>query len=161
MQLAPGARLGPYAITAEIGEGGMGQVYKAHDTRLDRTVAIKILPARLAADHQFRERFDREARAIAQLDHPHICPLHDVGEQDGTSYLVMPFLDGETLEQRLQRGPIKVAEASLIATQIAHSIGIIHRDLKPANVMLTRTGARLLDFGLANRAAAVPVTQRS
>ena len=165
MQLAPGARLGPYEITAEIGEGGMGQVYKAHDTRLDRTVAIKILPARLAADHQFRERFDREARAIAQLDHPHICPLHDVGEQDGTSYLVMPFLDGETLEQRLQRGPIKVAEAIQIATQIAdalaraHSIGIIHRDLKPANIMLTRTGARLLDFGLANRAAAAPVTQ--
>jgi serine/threonine protein kinase len=167
MQLSPGARLGPYEITAAIGEGGMGQVYKARDTRLDRTVAIKILPERLAADRQFRERFDREARAIAQLDHPHICPLHDVGEQDGTSYLVMPFLDGETLEQRLQRGPIKGAEAMPIATQIAdalsraHSIGIIHRDLKPANIMLTRTGARLLDFGLANRAAAAPVTQQT
>jgi serine/threonine protein kinase len=165
MQLAPGARLGPYEITAAIGEGGMGQVYKAKDTRLDRTVAIKILPALLAADRQFRERFDREARAVSQLDHPHICPLHDVGEHDGTSYLVMPFLDGETLEQRLQRGPIKVAEAVQIATQIAdalaraHSIGIIHRDLKPANIMLTRSGARLLDFGLAKTAAAAPVAQ--
>jgi eukaryotic-like serine/threonine-protein kinase len=165
MQLAPGARLGPYEITAAIGEGGMGQVYKAKDTRLDRTVAIKILPALLATDRQFRERFDREARAISQLDHPHICPLHDVGEQDGTSYLVMPFLDGETLEQRLQRGPVNVADAIQIATQIAdglaraHSIGIIHRDLKPANIMLTRSGARLLDFGLAKTAVAVPVGQ--
>jgi eukaryotic-like serine/threonine-protein kinase len=165
MQLAPGARLGPYEITAAIGEGGMGQVYKARDTRLDRTVAIKILPALLAADLQFRERFDREARAISQLDHPHICPLHDVGEQDGTSYLVMPFLDGETLEQRLQRRAVNFADAIQIATQIAdalaraHSIGIIHRDLKPANIMLTRTGARLLDFGLAKTRPAAPLTQ--
>ena len=155
MQLAPGARLGPYEITAAIGEGGMGQVYKARDTRLDRTVAIKILPALLAADRQFRERFDREARAISQLDHPHICPLHDVGEQDGTAYLVMPLLDGETLEQRLQRGALRLLEAVQIATQVAdalsraHSVGIIHRDLKPANIMLTKAGARLLDFGLA------------
>src|SRR5690349_2855446 len=111
MQLAPGDRLGPYEITAAIGEGGMGQVYKARDTRLDRTVAIKILPARLAIDRQFRERFDREARAISQLDHPHICTLHDVGEHDGTAYLVMQYLDGETLEQRLQRGAMPVADS--------------------------------------------------
>jgi serine/threonine protein kinase len=163
MELAPGVRLGPYEILAPIGQGGMGQVYKAKDTRLDRTVAIKILPTLLASDRQFRERFDREARAISQLDHPHICALHDVGHHDGTAYLVMPYLDGETLEQRLERGAVPAADALPIATQIAdalsraHSAGIIHRDLKPANIMLTKSGARLLDFGLARTTGTAPL----
>src|SRR5262245_66192569 len=104
MTLAPGTRLGPYEIAVPIGAGGMGEVYKARDTRLDRTVAIKVLPASLASDAQFRERFDREARTISHLDHPHICTLYDVGEQEGTSFLVMQYLEGETLEQRLKQG---------------------------------------------------------
>ena len=164
MELAPGDRLGPYEITAPIGAGGMGQVYKARDTRLDRTVAIKILPALLASDPQFRERFDREARVISQLDHPNICALHDVGQHNGTAYLVMPYLEGETLEDRLQRGAIPADAAVPIATQIAdalaraHASGIIHRDLKPANIMLTKSGARLLDFGLARAAGSALTT---
>jgi serine/threonine-protein kinase len=133
----------------------MGEVYRARDTRLDRVVAIKVLPAALAEDSQFRERFAREARAISQLDHPHICTLHDVGEYDGISYLVMAYLDGETLADRLGRGALPVREALLRAIEIAdaldaaHRAGIVHRDLKPANVKLTASGARLLDFGLA------------
>ena len=164
MPLAPGDRLGPYEITAAIGEGGMGQVYRAKDTRLDRTVAVKILPERLAADPQFRDRFDREARVISQLDHPNICALHDVGQHDGTAYLVMQYLDGETLEQRIQRGALPVAEAVSIAAQMAdalsraHGAGIVHRDLKPANIMLTKSGARLLDFGLAGTTGPRPPT---
>src|ERR1700680_708637 len=110
MSLASGARLGPYEILAPIGAGGMGEVYKARDTRLDRTVAIKILPETLAADPQFRERFDREARTISQLDHPHICTLYDVGEQDGSSFLVMQYLEGETLEARLKKGALSLDE---------------------------------------------------
>ncbi|HET7698347.1 MAG TPA: protein kinase [Vicinamibacterales bacterium] len=163
MQLSPGDRLGPYEILAPIGQGGMGQVYKARDTRLDRTVAIKILPPLLASDRQFRDRFDREARAISQLDHPHICPLHDVGQHDGTAYLVMPYLDGGTLEQRLERGALPPGDAVPIAIQIAealaraHGAGIVHRDLKPANIMLTKSGARLLDFGLARTTGAAPL----
>jgi eukaryotic-like serine/threonine-protein kinase len=137
----------------------MGEVYRARDTRLDRTVAIKILPASLAADPEFRERFDREARTISQLDHPHICALYDVGQQDGTAYLVMQFLEGQTLEDRLRQGPLALDEALRYAVQIAdalaraHRAGIIHRDLKPANIMLTSAGARLLDFGLAKSSA--------
>jgi hypothetical protein len=133
----------------------MGEVYKARDTRLDRTVAIKILPDTLAADPQFHERFDREAKAISQLTHPNICTLYDVGEQDGTAYLVMEYLEGETLEQRLKKGALQLDEALKIAIQIAdalsaaHRRGIVHRDLKPGNVMLTKQGAKLLDFGLA------------
>src|SRR5215510_4827924 len=155
MSLGPGTRLGPYEIVSPIGAGGMGEVYKARDTRLDRIVAIKILPEALTGDPQFRERFAREARAISQLDHPHICTLHDVGEQNGTSFLVMQCLEGETLEARLRKGALPLDQALQIAIQIAdaldkaHLKGIVHRDLKPGNVMLTKSGAKLLDFGLA------------
>src|SRR5919204_6474973 len=159
MPLAAGARLGPYAILSALGSGGMGEVYRARDTRLDRIVAVKILPETLAADSQFRDRFDREARAVSQLTHPHICTLYDVGEQAGTAFLVMEYLEGETLEQRLKKGALPLDEALKIAIQIAdalsaaHRAGIIHRDLKPGNVMLTKQGAKLLDFGLAKSAA--------
>ena len=133
----------------------MGEVYKARDTRLDRTVAIKMLPATLAADPQFRERFDREARAISQLTHPHICTFYDVGEHQGTAFLVMEYLEGETLADRLKKGALPLDDALKVAIQIAdalstaHRHGIVHRDLKPGNVMLTKAGAKLLDFGLA------------
>ena len=158
MPLSAGTRLGAYEILSLIGSGGMGEVYRARDTRLDRTVAIKVLPPTLATDTLFRERFDREARAISQLDHPHICALYDVGEQDRTSFLVMQYLDGETLETRLERGPLPLGHALQLAIQIAdaldraHRAGIVHRDLKPGNIMLTRAGAVLLDFGLAKLA---------
>jgi eukaryotic-like serine/threonine-protein kinase len=161
MALAPGARLGPYEIQSAIGAGGMGEVYKARDTRLDRTVAVKILPAALAADPQFRERFDREARAISQLTHPHICTLHDVGEADAVRFLVMELLEGETLASRLEKGALPPPQALTIAIEIAsaldaaHRAGIVHRDLKPGNVVLTKTGAKLLDFGLARTNAPV------
>jgi serine/threonine protein kinase len=153
--LTPGARLGPYEILSAIGAGGMGEVWKARDARLDRTVAIKVLPDTLAADPQFRDRFDREARAISQLTHPHICTLYDIGEQAGTAYLVMELLDGETLANRLTKGALPLDRALTIAIQIAsaldkaHGAGITHRDLKPGNIMLTTAGAKLLDFGLA------------
>jgi serine/threonine protein kinase len=159
--LAPGVRLGPYEVIALIGAGGMGEVYRARDTRLDRTVALKVLPAGLAADAQFRERFDREARAISKLDHQNICSLFDTGRHDGTSYLVMQFLEGETLADRLARGPLPLDQTLSIAIQIAdalamaHRAGIIHRDLKPGNVILTKTGAKLLDFGLAKGVASM------
>src|SRR6476469_6397598 len=155
MALTPGARLGPYEILALLGAGGMGEVYKSRDTRLDRTVAIKILPETFAADPQFRERFDREARTISQLDHPHVCALYDVGEQDGTAFLVMQFLEGETLADRLTKGALPIDQAIKTAIEIAsaldkaHRAGIVHRDLKPGNIMLTKAGAKLLDFGLA------------
>ena len=158
--MASGTRLGPYEIVAAIGAGGMGEVYKARDTRLDRAVAIKILPESLASDPQFRERFDREARAISQLTHPHICTLYDVGEGVGTAFLVMEYLEGETLEQRLKKGAMPLDEALTITIQIAdalsvaHRHGIVHRDLKPGNVMLTKGGAKLLDFGLAKTGGA-------
>jgi serine/threonine protein kinase/Tol biopolymer transport system component len=155
MSVDIGVRLGPYEVVAPIGAGGMGEVYKARDTRLNRTVAIKILPASLAADPQFRERFEREAKAIAALAHPNICAIHDVGRQDGTEYLVLEYLEGETLESRLKRGALPLDQALAIAIQVAgaldkaHRDGIVHRDLKPANVFLTKGGAKLLDFGLA------------
>jgi len=145
-----GNRIGPYLLGPRIGAGGMGDVYSARDTRLNRTVAIKVLPARMANDSRARERFEREARAVAALNHPHICTLHDIGSQDGVDFLVMEYLDGVTL-----RGPMPVEEAFRLATQIAsalaaaHQHGILHRDLKPGNVMLTAIGAKLLDFGLA------------
>ena len=161
MPLQPGARLGPYEILSLVGAGGMGEVYKSRDTRLDRTVAIKILPDTFAADPQFRERFDREARTISQLDHPHVCALYDVGEQDGTAFLVMQFLEGETLADRLAKGALPIDQAIKTAIEIAsaldraHRAGIVHRDLKPGNIMLTKAGARLLDFGLAKSSASV------
>jgi eukaryotic-like serine/threonine-protein kinase len=161
MALPPGTRIGSYEVLSLIGAGGMGEVYRATDTRLDRNVAIKVLPADLAADPVFRARFAREARTISSLDHPHICALHDVGESDGTAYLVMQYLEGETLAARLARGALPLDEALRRACDIAsaldhaHRHQVVHRDLKPGNVMLTKGGARLLDFGLAKPLAAL------
>ena len=155
MPVHPGTRLGPYSVTAQIGAGGMGEVYKATDTRLDRTVAIKVLPEHVAADPDLKQRFEREARTVAALNHPHICTLHDIGNQDGIDFLVMEYLDGETLAQRLEKGALPLDQALQIAIEIAdaldkaHRQGVIHRDLKPGNIMLTKAGAKLLDFGLA------------
>ena len=155
MALTSGTRLGPYEILAPIGAGGMGKVYKAKDTRLDRTVAIKVLPEHLAASPERKERFEREAKAISQLNHPHICTLYDVGEQDGVDYLVMEYIEGETLAERLKKGALSVDKALEYGIQIAdgldnaHRAGIVHRDLKPGNAMLTKSGIKLLDFGLA------------
>jgi eukaryotic-like serine/threonine-protein kinase len=155
MTLAAGTRLGPYRIEQPLGAGGMGEVYRAADTRLDRTVAIKVLPDHLAGDREFRERFEREARAVSSLNHPHICTLYDVGQQDGADFLVMEYLEGETLAARLARGPLSLDQALRYAIEIAdaldkaHRRGIVHRDLKPGNVILTKSGAKLLDFGLA------------
>jgi eukaryotic-like serine/threonine-protein kinase len=155
MALISGTKLGPYQIESLLGAGGMGEVYRARDTRLDRTVAIKILTQGLADTPEIRLRFEREARAVSSLSHPHICVLYDVGHQDRIEYLVMEYLEGETLASRIAKGPLSTAELLRYASQIAdaldkaHRQGIVHRDLKPANVMLTKTGAKLLDFGLA------------
>src|SRR3984957_20064270 len=155
MAILPGRRLGPYGILSAIGAGGMGEVYKARDTRLDRIVAIKVLPGHLADRAELRERFDREAKAIASLNHPHICTLYDTGHQDGTDYLVMEYLEGETLAHRLTKGPLPLDQVLRYAIEIAdaldkaHRKGVTHRDLKPGNIMLTRSGTKLLDFGLA------------
>src|SRR5437868_13490040 len=133
----------------------MGEVYKARDTRLDRTVAIKVLPSHLSDTAELRERFEREARTISSLNHPNICTLHDIGQQDGIDFLVMEYLDGETLAQRLTKGPLPLDQALKCAIEIAgaldkaHRQGVTHRDLKPGNIMLTKAGAKLLDFGLA------------
>jgi eukaryotic-like serine/threonine-protein kinase len=161
MPLNVGTRLGPYEILGPIGAGGMGEVYRARDTRLDRIVAVKVLPSHVASDPVLRERFEREARSIAALNHPHICTLHDVGRQDGIDFLVMECLDGETLAERVAKKGLPVDEALAIAIQIAdaldkaHRAGIVHRDLKPGNIVLTKSGAKLLDFGLAK--AGVPI----
>ena len=158
--LRPGVKLGPYEILSPLGAGGMGQVYRARDTRLDRLVAVKVLAGRHAEDPAMRERFEREARAISALSHPGICMLFDVGEHEGTHYLVMEYLEGETLADRLARGPLPLDQALTLGREIAtalavaHRRGIVHRDLKPGNVMLTRAGAKLLDFGLARLHAA-------
>jgi len=155
MPLAPGTRLGSHEIVALIGAGGMGEVYRARDTRLGRTVALKLTAASDAYGPEHRLRLEREARAIAALNHPHICTIHDVGREDGRDFLVMEYVEGETLERRLARGPLPLAELLRAATEIAsaldaaHRAGITHRDLKPANVMLTRGGVKLLDFGVA------------
>ena len=155
MPLSPGTTLGPYQIDAPLGAGGMGEVYKATDTRLERTVAIKVLPEHVAADPDLKQRFEREAKTISSLNHPHICTLHDIGSQDGIDFLVMEYLDGETLAQRLEKGALPLDQALQIAIEIAdaldkaHRQGIVHRDLKPGNIMLTKAGAKLLDFGLA------------
>lgn len=165
MPLASGSKFGPYTITSMLGAGGMGEVYKARDSRLERDVAIKVLPAQFASQLEMRQRFEREARSISMVHHPNICALYDVGDQDGTAYLVMEYLEGEPLDKRIARGPVPVAEALEIAIQItaaldqAHQKGLIHRDLKPGNVMLTSAGAKLLDFGLAKSAAPVSIGQ--
>jgi eukaryotic-like serine/threonine-protein kinase len=155
MALAPGLRLGPYEIVAPAGAGGMGEVYRAHDSRLNRDVAIKVLPDHLSANHELRERFEREARAISQLSHPNICVLYDIGKHGDADYLVLEYLEGETLGARLRRGPLPADQVLKYGAQIAdaldkaHRRGVVHRDLKPDNVMLTKAGVKLLDFGLA------------
>src|SRR6266849_4221045 len=155
MQLQPGTRLGPYEIVDALGAGGMGEVYRARDTRLDRTVAIKILPEHLSSNAEARERFHREAHIVSSLNHPNICVLHDIGQQDGIDFLVMEYLEGETLAHRLQKGPLPLEQVLQFAIEIAdaldkaHRKGVTHRDLKPGNIILTMTGTKLLDFGLA------------
>ena len=155
MGLTAGTRLGPYEIVSQAGAGGMGEVYRARDTRLDRTVAIKVLPDQFSNNPDLKQRFEREARAISSLNHPNICHLYDVGNQDGTEYLLMEYIGGETLAQRIAKGPLPLETLFNVAVEIAsaldkaHRQGIIHRDLKPGNVMLTAAGAKLLDFGLA------------
>jgi serine/threonine protein kinase len=163
MALSSGTKLGPYEVVAPLGAGGMGEVYRAKDTRLGRDVAIKVLPADVSVDEERRQRFEREARTISSLNHPNICALYDVGNQDGMEYLVLEYVEGETLEKRLENGPlptkillrhgIEIAEA----LEKAHRNGIIHRDLKPANIMMTKSGAKLLDFGLAKWSTASPL----
>jgi serine/threonine protein kinase len=160
-----GHLLGPYQILSVLGAGGMGEVYKAKDTRLNRTVAIKILPRHLSERPDLRQRFEREARALASLSHPHICPIHDIGKEDGIDFLVMEYLEGETLAGRLRKGALPLEQALKYAVEIAealddaHRHGVIHRDLKPGNVMLTKSGAKLLDFGLAKQQVLSPLTR--
>jgi Tol biopolymer transport system component/predicted Ser/Thr protein kinase len=155
MTIAAGTRLGSYEVLAQIGAGGMGEVYRARDTRLNRIVAIKVLPTHLADRSELRERFEREAKTIASLNHPHICTLHDIGQQDGIDFLVMEYLEGETLAQRLLKGSLPLEQVLRYAIEIAdaldkaHRKGVTHRDLKPGNIMLTKSGTKLLDFGLA------------
>ncbi len=159
MALASGTKLGPYEILAPLGAGGMGEVYRAKDTRLDRTVAIKVLASHLSTSPELKQRFEREARSVSSLNHAHICQLYDVGSQSGTEYLVMEYLEGETLAERLRKGPLPLHELLKTgmeiaeALEVAHRAGIIHRDLKPRNIMLTKAGAKLTDFGLAKPAA--------
>ncbi|HUO83578.1 MAG TPA: protein kinase, partial [Thermoanaerobaculia bacterium] len=155
MRLQPGVKLGPYEIVSAIGSGGMGEVYRARDTRLDREVAIKVLPDSLSSNPALRQRFEREARAISSLSHPNVCTLFDVGQQDGIDFLVMEYLEGESLAERLAAGPLPLEQVLRRGIEIAealdraHRHGVVHRDLKPGNIMLTRSGAKLLDFGLA------------
>lgn len=165
MSLSAGARLGPYEILAPIGAGGMGEVYRARDARLDRTVAIKILRTSLSDSEHLRQRFEREAHAVSSLSHPHICALYDVGHHDGMDYLVMEFLEGETLAARIRKGPLPTNELLRYAIELAdaldlaHRQGLVHRDLKPGNIMLTRSGTKLLDFGLAKLIPSPDVAQ--
>src|SRR5689334_9935618 len=155
MPLSPGSKLGPYEIQSSLGAGGMGEVYSARDTRLDRIVAIKILPEHLSEKPEAHARFEREARAVSSLNHPNICQLYDVGEQNGVRYIVMEYLQGETLADRLKKGPLALELLTRVGAEIgdglqcAHRSGIVHRDLKPGNIMLTKSGAKILDFGLA------------
>ena len=167
MPLERGTRLGPYQIESPIGAGGMGEVYKATDTRLERTVAIKVLPAHVASDPERKQRFEREAKTISSLNHPHICTLHDVGREGDVDFLVMEYLEGETLADRLQKGALPLDQALRYAIEIAdaldkaHRQGVTHRDLKPANIMLTKAGAKLLDFGLAKLTPTGPQSDAS
>jgi Tol biopolymer transport system component len=163
MALVPGTKLGPYEIIAPLGAGGMGEVYRARDLRLGRDVAVKVLPSHLCSDPDLKARFEREARTISALQHPHICTLHDIGHQDNVDFLVMEFLEGETLQRRLLRGALPLKQALEYGIEIAealdraHQTAIVHRDLKPGNIMLTKSGAKLLDFGLAKPVAAMVV----
>ncbi len=163
MPLVPHTKLGPYEIQGLLGAGGMGEVYRARDTRLDRTVAIKILQTHLSGDSTLRQRFEREAKAISSLNHPHICVLYDIGREDGVDFIVMECLEGEALAARLEKGPLRLAQVLQYGTEIAdaldkaHRSGVMHRDLKPGNIMLTASGAKLLDFGLAKLNAEVPL----
>ena len=165
MTIGAGSRLGPYEVLSPLGAGGMGEVWKARDTRLDRTVAVKVLPAHLSASADVRQRFEREAKTISSLSHPHICALYDVGNQDGVEFLVMEYLEGDTLSDRLVKGPLTFDQVLRYGLEIAdaldkaHRQGIVHRDLKPGNVMLTKSGVKLLDFGLAK--AVAPTAARS
>src|SRR5271156_6332528 len=158
--LNPGTKLGPYEIANQLGAGGMGEVYRAHDTRLDRTVAVKVLASHLSSVPELKQRMEREARAISSLNHPNVCHLYDIGSHDGTDYLVMEFLEGETLAERLRKAPmplneiLKIGIAVSDALSVAHRQGIVHRDLKPGNIMLTKSGAKLMDFGLAKSTSA-------
>jgi Tol biopolymer transport system component len=158
MTLLSGTRLGPYEILAKLGEGGMGEVFRAKDTRLGRDVAVKVLPRHLSSNAEIRARFEREAKTVSSLDHPHICTLHDVGREGETDYLVMELIEGETLAARLMKGALPLADVLKLGAQIAdaldraHRAGVTHRDLKPGNVMLTKAGAKLMDFGLARAA---------
>jgi len=167
MPITPGTKLGPYEIISPLGAGGMGEVYRAKDIRLGRDVAIKVLPSHLSSNPDLKQRFDREAKTISQLQHPHICTLYDVGSQDGVDFLVMEMLEGESLFDRLQKGAMPLDQVLKIAMEIAealdkaHRAGIIHRDLKPANVMLTKSGAKLLDFGLAKPHGSQPISSGS
>jgi Tol biopolymer transport system component len=155
MALTSGTKLGPYEIQSLLGAGGMGEVYRSRDTRLDRTVAIKVLASHLSSSPELKQRMEREGRAISSLNHPHICQLYDIGSQNGTDYLVMEFLEGETLAEKLRKGAMPLNEIYRVgiavaeALAVAHRSGIVHRDLKPGNIMLTTGGAKLMDFGLA------------
>ena len=159
MTLAPSSRLGPYTITAQLGQGGMGVVYTAHDPRLDRQVAIKVLPPDLTRDNTAKQRFLQEAKAASALDHPNICTIYEINEtDDGQLYLVMAHYEGETLKERIERGPLAVDDAIDITTQVgqglaeAHAAGIVHRDIKPANLLITTNGVvKILDFGLSRQ----------
>ena len=160
MSLNPGSKLGPYEILSPLGAGGMGEVYKAKDTRLDRTVAIKVLPSHLSDNARLKERFEREARAVSSLNHPHICTLYDIGSENGIDFMVMEHIEGDTLADRLKKGALPLDQALQRGIEIAdaldkaHRQGVVHRDLKPGNIMLTKSGAKLLDFGLAKMTAA-------
>jgi eukaryotic-like serine/threonine-protein kinase len=163
MALTAGTKLGPYEVVSPLGAGGMGEVYRARDTRLERDVAVKVLPTNLSSDPCLRQRLEREAKAVSKLAHPHICTLHDIGHQNGIDFLVMELVEGETLEHRLIKGPLPLEQTLRFAAQIAdalakaHKLGITHRDLKPSNVMLTKTGAKLMDFGLAKESGPAPL----
>src|SRR5438552_3471337 len=163
MALASGTKLGPYEVISPLGAGGMGEVYRARDTRLERDVAVKVLPSNLSSDPSLRQRTEREAKAVSKLSHPHICTLHDIGHQDGLDFLVMELVEGETQERRLTKGPLPPEQTIRFAAEIAdalanaHKPGITHRDLKPSNIMLTQTGPKLMDFGLDKQSSTAPL----
>ena len=161
MSLVAGTRLGPYEVLAPLGSGGMGEVYRARDTRLDRTVAVKVVKGGAVVDDNLHQRFEREARVVSQLTHPHICALYNVGHHNEFDFFVMEYMDGETLSARLARRPLPLKEGLEAMAEIAEAIacahgqGIVHRDLTPSNIMVTRLGAKLLDFGLATLSASL------